>query len=250
MEFVAEGTFHVYLNDKEHFTFTKPSSWMRNMIAGEKYLEHVGEMKVTNQTTGEYAIVTFKEGTGGGLFSTPKERNHVTGLLYTSSGEKKKRIVGKWSESLSEDIQMSGRTFSVIWRAKIPPNLDICRKYYGFSPFAIELNEITPIEKGKLPKTDSRLRPDQKLYEEGKINEAEKEKLRIENKQRETRALLEEKGITWSPQWFRLEEDPYEEPSFYLSENEENIARTWKFNGLYWQARESGKWPENIPELW
>ncbi|KAG2231171.1 hypothetical protein INT48_002952 [Thamnidium elegans] len=224
MEFIAEGIFHVCLNDKEHFTFTKPSSWMRNMIAGEKYLEHVGEMKVINQTTGEYAIVTFKEGTGGGLFSAPKERNHVTGLLYTSNGEKKKRIVGKWSESLAEDIQMDGRTFSVVWRAKVPPNLDVCRKYYGFSPFAIELNEITPIEKGKLPKTDSRLRPDQRFYEE---------------------------GIPWSPQWFRLEEDLYEEPSFYPSENEENsIARTWKFAGQYWQARESGKWPENIPELW
>lgn len=253
MEFIAEGTFHVILNEKEHYTFTKPSSWMRNMIAGDKYLEHVGEMKVVNQTSGEHAIVTFKEGTGGGIFSAPKERNNVTALLYTVDGEKRKRIVGKWSEALAEDINMEGHTLSVIWKATMPTNPDFTKKYYGFSQFAIELNEITSIEKGKLPKTDSRLRPDQRLYEEGKIDEADDEKRRIENKQRDTRASLAEQGIPWSPQWFLLEDrysNEQENSEQDLKENEDGFNQVWRFAGQYWNIRDTGHWPENTPDLW
>ena len=37
--------------------------------------------------------------------------------------------------------------------------------YYGFSRFAIELNEILDSEKDFLPATDTRLRPDQRYLE-------------------------------------------------------------------------------------
>ncbi|CAO3587116.1 unnamed protein product [Absidia cylindrospora] len=62
MEFMTEGVFHVNLTGHDdHYTYSKPSSWMRNMIAGEKYLEHAGEMKVMNHTTGDYAISHSKK---------------------------------------------------------------------------------------------------------------------------------------------------------------------------------------------
>ncbi|KAL0144932.1 Oxysterol-binding protein-domain-containing protein [Mucor lusitanicus] len=252
MEFMTEGTFHVSLNDKEHYTFTKPSSWMRNMIAGEKYLEHVGELKVINRTTGEYGSVLFKEGTGGGLFSAPKERNNVVGTFYTADGVKSKKMVGKWSDGLAEDVNMDGRTLSVLWKVKVPTNPDFSKKYYGFSQFAIELNEITPIEKGKLPKTDSRQRPDQRLYEEGHIDRADEEKLRIEKMQRETRAAFTEKGIPWNPRWFKLEQDPYEEVTFYPAHSDAaaEVGHSWQFAGEYWDVRESGEWPTDTPDLW
>lgn len=252
MEFMTEGTFHISLNDGEHYTFTKPSSWMRNMIAGEKYLEHVGELKIVNQTTGEYGSVSFKEGTGGGLFSAPKERNNVVGTFYTADGVKSKKMVGKWSDGLAEDVNMDGRTLSVLWKVKVPTHPDFSKKYYGFSQFAIELNEITPIEKGKLPKTDSRERPDQRLYEEGQVDRADEEKLRIEKMQRETRAAFAEKGIPWNPRWFKLEEDPYEEATFYPvhSSDAKEVGHSWQFAGEYWNVRETGEWPTDTPDLW
>jgi hypothetical protein len=37
--------------------------------------------------------------------------------------------------------------------------------YYGFSRFAIELNEILDSEKDFLPNTDTRFRPDQRFLE-------------------------------------------------------------------------------------
>ena len=56
-------------------------------------------------------------------------------------------------------------------------------KYYNFSRLACELNEE---EEGVCP-TDSRLRPDQRLMEEGRWDEANTEKVRLEEKQRAVR---------------------------------------------------------------
>lgn len=54
---------------------------------------------------------------------------------------------------------------------------------YNFNKFAIELNEP---EEGVAP-TDSRLRPDQRLMEQGRWDEANTEKERLEVKQRRKR---------------------------------------------------------------
>jgi oxysterol-binding protein 1 len=59
---------------------------------------------------------------------------------------------------------------------------------YNFTELAVQLNEP---EAGVAP-TDSRLRPDQRLMEEGKWEEANKEKLRLEDKQRTARRLREQ----------------------------------------------------------
>jgi hypothetical protein len=248
MEFMTEGTFHVLLTETgDHFTFSKPSSWMRNMIAGEKYIEHVGEVKLKNHNTGDYAMISFKEGTGRGIFSAPKDKNNVVCTLYNQQDVKCKRLVGKWSGHISEDINMEGHTFSVLWKVTPPRNPDF-EKYYGFTEFAVELNEITPIEETKLQKTDSRYRPDQRLYEEGHSEEAEKEKLRIEAKQRETRKVIADQGLTWEPCWFKLETDDYTETS--LHPEPMDVPYTWQFSGEYWKIRESRQWPKNQPDLW
>ncbi|KAG0163631.1 hypothetical protein DFQ28_011405 [Apophysomyces sp. BC1034] len=243
-EFMTEGTFHITLSGHDdHFTYCKPSSWLRNMIAGEKYLEHAGEMKVINQTTGEYAIITFKEGTGGRLFSAPTNRNDVTATLFDTQDQKRRRVVGKWSEGIAEEVDMNKRQLSVLWNAS-PPGIDDHTKYYGFTRFAVELNEITSIESDRLPKTDTRYRPDQRLYEQGQVDEADTEKQRIEQKQRERRKEMQLNGIDWKPRWFELRNDTYVDPTV----NETN--KSWQFTGQYWQNRESGHWPTDLFDLW
>ena len=44
-----------------------------------------------------------------------------------------------------------------------------CR--FPLSKWALELNELTPELKAKLPPTDDRLRPDMRLFEHGSFNE-------------------------------------------------------------------------------
>ena len=70
---------------------------------------------------------------------------------------------------------------------------------YGFTQFAIELNELTEEDKTFLPKTDTRFRPDQRYLEEGKVNLAEAEKVRVEEKQRAARKGQEDSGEPWAP---------------------------------------------------
>lgn len=47
--------------------------------------------------------------------------------------------------------------------------------------------------------TDSRKRPDQRLLEDGKVDEASAEKFRLEEKQRTVRRLREMKKEKWRP---------------------------------------------------
>ena len=54
-------------------------------------------------------------------------------------------------------------------------------QYYGFGYFTIELNELLLDDlKEELPCTDCRFRPDQRMLEEGHLQEAEAEKRRLE----------------------------------------------------------------------
>ena len=74
-----------------------------------------------------------------------------------------------------------------IWRA----GSEDTEPYYGFSKFAVELNEVTSVERSYIPPTDARLRPDQKALEEGRLKDAENIKLRVEQAQRDRRRQRE-----------------------------------------------------------
>ena len=69
--------------------------------------------------------------------------------------------------------------------------LEETEPYYGFSRFAVELNEVTSVERSHIPPTDARLRPDQKALEEGRVGDAENIKLRVEQAQRDRRRQRE-----------------------------------------------------------
>lgn len=71
-------------------------------------------------------------------------------------------------------------------------------RYYGFSSFAVTLNETTSLEEGLVAPTDSRLRPDQLAFERGEVDEAERLKAQVEEKQRAKR----KEGKVGEPRWF------------------------------------------------
>lgn len=102
----------------------------------------------------------------------------------------------------------------------MPEDFDL---YYGFSRFAIELNELTEDILKDLPPTDTRLRPDQRLVEEGDVNQAEAFKMQLEQSQRERRKRREDAGITYEPMWFRF--------VFFLTYTV-NILRVFKFKAF------------------
>ena len=112
------------------------------------------------------------------------KKHEVVGTITDNTGTVLQNLFGKWSEALYVGKVPSGRC---IWRA----GSEESEPYYGFSKFAVELNEVTSVERSHIPPTDARLRPDQKALEEGRVGDAENIKLRVEQAQRDRRRQRE-----------------------------------------------------------
>ncbi|OAJ40675.1 hypothetical protein BDEG_24382 [Batrachochytrium dendrobatidis JEL423] len=227
MELNNTGTVHLEFPAlNEEYVWSKVTTSMRNLFAPSRYLEHHGIMKISSLTTGYCCELTFKE---SGYFTSAN--NEVVGAVFNPRGQKVISLCGKWDHSFNKFLDSAPDKLQVIWRASPFPSDQADN--YGFTQFAVELNEITPDIVNMLPSTDVRYRPDQRMYEEGKAEQAEEEKLRLEQKQRETRKAMEASGKQWTPQWFELQPDEHSEG-----------GRAWRYKGGYFEQR--GKFPHTI----
>jgi len=249
----VEGTVKVVLTGSgEVVTWQKPACYMRNIIAGEKYVEPVGEIVVWNHTSGEKAVVEFKPAKG--IWSGRAEDLEIT--TYTKEGGVGARAEGKWTESIR-----SVPGGEELW--KVGDLVENEEKYCGFPVFTAQLSEMTIVEEGFLAPTDSRLRPDRKLHEVGKMSESEDIKIRLEEEQRVRRREGTEPPVLWFEK-VTLETEGLR----HLRNN--SIASTTGPNGLarqseegdeeaiwrirdgkdgYWSRREQGNW-DGIVKLW
>ncbi|KAL4882366.1 Oxysterol-binding protein-domain-containing protein [Aspergillus karnatakaensis] len=228
-EIVTEGKLRITLHTTaEHFSWSPATSFLRNIIAGEKYVEPVGEMTVLNETTGARSISTFK---AGGMFSGRSEEV-TTHLLDASGREISAGLTGTWTSSLQ-----TTHSKSQIWSAG--PLVSNAPKHYGLTTFAASLNEITSIEDKKIPKTDSRLRPDQRHLEDGDVDRAEEVKVQLEEAQRARRRDMENSGESWEPRWFSKVDG--------VSDGEEAVWRLKHGKDGYWEERGKGTWSGVVP---
>ena len=225
-ELITEGRVRVVVHGTgDRFSWTPATCFLRNLIAGEKYVEPVGSMTITNETTGEQAMVTFKT---KGMFSGRSE--DVVVQAFDEHGSKLPLgLVGKWTQSLSiveNGIPRSPNIWSV---GELVPDAP---KRYGFTTFTASLNEILPRDKDMMPPTDSRWRPDQRAVEEGEVDRAEILKGKLEEGQRERRRVMDEEGSEHQPMWFTKVEGLEGEEVWNL--------RTGKDG--YWEQRIKGQW--------
>lgn len=213
-EVIPEGISEVRIKETDEvFSWTKPPSYIKNIMSGEKYIEHIGDMRVKNEESGEYAVVSFKEGSSWGGASS---RNRVEGKVYDSNDKVQVELVGKWDESLSK--KTGSKTQETIWQINDFPH--DAPKYYGFPLFSIQLNEITPDLEDTIPPTDSRLRPDQRAMEDGDVDKAEDQKQTLEQNQRERRKKWESAPKEKRP------------PQFFKEDGE----GVWHYSGGYCEA--------------
>ncbi|RVX74954.1 hypothetical protein B0A52_01231 [Exophiala mesophila] len=231
-EIITEGKARLVLHGtNEVFSWSAATSFLRNIIAGEKYVEPVGTMTVLNETTGSKAVATFK---AKGMFSGRSEEVEVQTFDHNGQ-ELSIALSGTWTTSLQ--LKEPGKlTKSTIWSAG--PLVDNAPKHYGMTKFAAELNEITAIEENKLPPTDSRLRPDQRALEHGDHDHAERVKNQLEEGQRARRRDMEASGEAWKPRWFTRVE---------LGDEVVWKLRTGKDG--YWEERARGEWTGVVPVL-
>lgn len=209
----------------EMYSWTQATSFLRNVIAGEKYVEPVSTMTVVNETGGASAVVTFK---AGGMFAGRSEE--VSVQVFDNQGNVMGiGLAGKWTSHLNV-TEKGADTGKTIW--SVGNLVDNAPQRYGFTSFAASLNEITEIEEGRLPPTDSRLRPDQRALEDGEVDKAEGLKARLEERQRARRKVLEDHGDMWGPKWFIKAG----------TEGEEEIWRLKSGKESYWDARARQDW--------
>ncbi len=170
----------------------------------------------------------------------------VTGVVSDEAGNTRYVLNGSWdsymegAQVLSSSRSSGGKAVletgpvKPLWQRR--PTAANAAKMYNFTQLAIELNEP---EAGVAP-TDSRLRPDQRLMEEGKWDEANTEKQRLEENQRARRRKREpsqpavegkeDARENHQPLWFRQTMDPA------------TGSRMYHFTGDYWSAKLNGDW--------
>ncbi|CAG5890434.1 unnamed protein product [Menidia menidia] len=226
MEIVPIGTTHVTLPAfGDHYEWNKVTSCIHNILSGQRWIEHYGEMAIKNINSDVCQCkITFIKAR-----SWSSSVNEIEGVITDSNGKVVHSIFGKWHESVFQGDPPSA---TCIWRANSMP-VDQ-EQYYGFTQFAIELNELDSNLKSLLPATDTRFRPDQRLLEEGNVDGAEEQKQRIEQLQRERRKVLQENNMSHQPRFFKKSKDD-----------------TWVSNNTYWELRrEPGFSKFDFPILW
>nr|XP_033812632.1 oxysterol-binding protein 2 isoform X1 [Geotrypetes seraphini] len=242
------GAIHLEFHTSgNHYVWRKATSTVHNIIVGKLWIDQSGEIEIINHKTKDKCQMKFIPYS---YFSRDTPRK-VTGLVTGADGKAHFVLSGTWDEKMeyakvvqstrgnnsSEGKQkMVYQTLppKVIWKKY--PLLENAEKMYCFSELALMLNE--PVE--KIAPTDSRLRPDQRLMENGKWDEANLEKQRLEEKQRAVRRQREVEAVQalehgkdyegYQPLWFERKLDSLTGELMCV------------YKGGYWEAKEKQDW--------
>uniref|UniRef100_A0A7N4PD35 Oxysterol-binding protein n=1 Tax=Sarcophilus harrisii TaxID=9305 RepID=A0A7N4PD35_SARHA len=216
MEILPVGTLNVTLPKYgDYYVWNKVTTCIHNILSGRRWIEHYGEITIRN-TKSSICIckLTFIK-----VNYWNSNVNEVQGIVMDQEGKVVHRLFGKWHEGLYCGVPPSAKC---IWRpGSMPTNYEL---YYGFTRFAIELNELDPVLKDLLPPTDARFRPDQRFLEEGNLEAAAAEKQRVEELQRSRRRYMEENHLEHIPKFFKKVIDA-------------NQREAWVSNDTYWELR-------------
>ncbi|KAL3316154.1 hypothetical protein Ciccas_005203 [Cichlidogyrus casuarinus] len=213
-----KGWLRVAFADGSVITWNKVTTCLQNVIIGKLWIDHYGSVEIRNHTNGYSCELTYVP------YSRFSKDNHVVkGVIRDASGNEQYFLSGFWDRFLGGSrFSKENSNQELLWKA-LPPRKDAAEIYY-FSDFSVEMNEL---ESGVAP-TDSRLRPDQRLMEDGFWDEANEIKEKLENRQRnKSKGSIPE---SHSPKWFQRIHDPYYQDYCFIT------------NRKYWDAKEKQDW--------
>uniref|UniRef100_H2TDX1 Oxysterol-binding protein n=1 Tax=Takifugu rubripes TaxID=31033 RepID=H2TDX1_TAKRU len=249
------GTIHaIFEKSNNHYTWKKVNTTVHNIIVGKLWIDQSGEIDVVNHTTGDRCHLKFAPYS---YFSRDVARK-VTGVVMDKDGKAHYVLSGTWDEKMefSRVMQSSrggengteGKQKTVyqtlkareVWRRNPLP--EGAESMYYFTTLALTLNEP---EEGVAP-TDSRLRPDQRLMEAGRWDEANAEKQRLEEKQRSARREREREAA--SQRTSSVSHDNYQARWFEHCEDRVSGEQVHIYKGGYWETKDRGNW-EGCPDI-
>ncbi|XP_063541415.1 oxysterol-binding protein 1 isoform X1 [Cydia strobilella] len=226
------------------YTWRKVTTTVHNIIVGKLWVDNHGDMDIIGEAGAAAGYVAHLKYQPYGYFSKDTQRK-VTGVIKDPNGVPRYVLQGHWdsrvevapvtSASPDNTVCKTGK-FTVAWqRVDAPPDAD---KWYNFTLLAAQLNEPEP---GVAP-TDSRLRPDQRLMEEGLWDEANAEKLRLEEKQRGKRREMEALAETAAARGLPAPDPP--RPLWFTREaaapGEAHLRHL--YNNTYWECKQKQDW--------
>ncbi|KAJ8281275.1 hypothetical protein GJAV_G00065670 [Gymnothorax javanicus] len=252
------GSIHcIFEKSNNHYTWKKVTTTVHNIIVGKLWIDQSGEIDIVNHRTGDRCHLKFAPYS---YFSRDVPRK-VTGVVADKEGKAHFVLSGTWDEKMefSRVMQSSrggengadGKQKTVyqtlrareLWKKNPLP--EGAETMYYFSSLALTLNEP---EEGVAP-TDSRLRPDQRLMEDGRWEEANVEKQRLEEKQRSVRREREREAARAANS---TEEGPHQDSYkalwFDKCEDRATGETMHVYRGGYWEAKEQGHW-ESCPDI-
>ncbi|KAG7323191.1 hypothetical protein KOW79_012893 [Hemibagrus wyckioides] len=228
------------LKHNEAYTWSNPFCCVHNVIVGKLWIEQYGTVEILNHSTGDKCVLNFKP---CGMFGKElhrvegyiqdkskkklcviygkwteciwsvdaqayesHRRNDKKGASDTKKQKPEEADVAENDEA--DDMPEIQETVAVIpgstllWR--VCPRPSHSAEMYNFTNFAITLNELESGMEGILPQTDCRLRPDIRAMENGDMDEASREKERLEEKQRAARKDRAKDNEEWCTRWFQL----------------------------------------------
>ncbi|XP_054717712.1 oxysterol-binding protein 1-like [Uloborus diversus] len=243
LQIVPLGIAHlIFPASGHHYTWRKVTTFVHNIIVGKLWVDHHGEMEIVNHHTEDKCHLRFIPYS---YFSREVPRK-VTGVVTDPEGSAKFVLQGTWDHKMEVARVLNNRgsvkgkplletsTSKVIWKRQFPgPEYE---RMYNFTVLACQLNEP---EEGVAP-TDSRQRPDQRLMEAGEWDEANRVKVALEEKQRQTRRQREDDAERAA-----AEGRPYEgyEPIWFRKVTDPTTGKpVHKYTEEYWQCKEAQDW--------
>ncbi|VIO89159.1 Uncharacterized protein BM_BM10298 [Brugia malayi] len=220
IEVQPSGSFRLkFLNHNETYAWKTLNVTIHNIVMGQMYIQLEGHLLI-QCNTGLECKLSFKNNDNG-----PSKQNTFFQGFISKQEKALRAIYGNWTTFLAtceitnfefryddwleigrqffqncsavEDIPLIQRS-KLIWKSRPRPLNS--SSMYNFTSFTFLLNDPSGIT-NLLPPTDSRRRPDIRLLETGQAEAAEKEKERLEVKQRQARALMK-KTREKLPKWF------------------------------------------------
>jgi len=153
------------------------------------WVEHHGELQITNLKNGDNCNINFKK---CGFFGNGVDCR-VEGFIQNSEGERCVELTGSWDEYLQGTWLVETKDTEVdktveLWRIQ---ELNFINDKYHLSRFAATLIELDDELRSILPPTDSRLRLDKEQLVIGDLDTATKCKKMMEERQRQEKKKQE-----------------------------------------------------------
>ncbi|KAL1226515.1 Oxysterol-binding protein-related protein [Trichinella spiralis] len=229
LEIVPKGILTLeLLKQNDVYMWSNVNCSVKNIIIGKMQIELQGTMEIVSHRSGLKCTLQFKPNSC--LFGREISR-HVHGFIVNQRETRLRTLYGDWTEFLAScTIEIYNANFeqwlklrqkrnlpntvqsnrpaspvtfpgsNILWQIKSRP--DFSEVFFNFTEFAMGLNDMQ--SNNDYAPTDSRFRPDVRYLENGELDLAETEKLRLEEKQRFARSLLKKlnvNGLQSGLQW-------------------------------------------------